>query len=133
MKKSSNVLLILIVCLTLLGLFTFIFIKNIEKKKNNNKEVIIPQEKLFNQLSIWSMDIYQNKKYDKCVETENSSCFISLDSLRDDYGKDISMFKQAGAECISSISGLSFDLDNENEPFSIILGGCKYNNPAKEE
>ena len=88
MKKSSNVLLILIVCLTLLGLFTFIFIKNIEKKKNNNKEVIIPQEKLFNQLSIWSMDIYQNKKYDKCVETENSSCFTSLDSLRDDYGKD---------------------------------------------
>ena len=131
MKKISRELLLVIICLGFLVVFALFYAKNYTKKEtiSSNKEpVVVSQEKLVNQLAAWSMDIYQSKTYDKCVEQGDYSCFISLDSLEQNYGKDISLFKGAGAECASSISGLSFYLDDPSKPFSIILGGCKYNN-----
>ena len=123
------------VFLAVLALFYF---RNINTPKENNeneeeKEIVIPKDQLLNQLSIWSMDIYTNKSYDKCVDQGDGSCFISLTSLEKDYGKDISLFRKKGAECTLSLSGLSFYLNNKNIPFSMVLGGCKYNNPSTDE
>ena len=141
MKKITSALIIIIVCLGVLAVFTVFYLKGLEgsKKKNNDKEITENNEKviskyiLLNQLSEWSLDIYQNKKFDKCVEQGDDSCFISLESLENDYGKDISLFKKSGAECVLSISGLTINMDNPAEPFSIILGGCKFNNRSNNK
>ncbi len=132
MKKITSALLIIIICLGLLVVFTLFYLKDLGKQNNfkNDKDNVdaVAKNKLFDQLTTWSMDIYQSNNYDNCVDQEDGTCFISLDSLEKDYGKDISIFKEKGAECSISLSGLSINLNNSSEPFSIILGGCKYNN-----
>ncbi len=129
MKKSISVFIIITICLVFLGLFTFFSLKRYtSKEQNDGKEIVISSDKLFNRLSIWSIDLYDNKKYDKCVIQNDGTCFISLNSLEKDYGKDISLFKQKGAECLLEMSGVSFNLIDEGEPFYMVLGGCKYNN-----
>jgi len=73
----------------------------------------------------WGLELYDNKTYDKCTQQEGK-CFISLKSLEKDYGYDISLFKAKGASCSLEKSGLYFENEESDIPFSDYLSGCKF-------
>ena len=100
------------------------------RKKKEEESTNLPayeQEELYDILSGWAQDLYLNKNYDKCVKNNDGSCFLSLESLEKNYGKDISKFKdEKRGGCLLDSSGITFYLGNEEMPFSFSLEGCEY-------
>lgn len=95
-------------------------------KKTEDKE-IIPKDVLREKLVSWASEMNQNNNHDKCVERENNQCFISLTSLKENYGYDISLFIDKRANCSVETSGIYFDTRDESDsPFGIYLSGCTY-------
>ena len=97
-----------------------------DKKEEKPKAPPYEKEELYDIISGWAQDLYYNNNYDKCVKTDEKTCFLSLESLEKDYGKDISKFKDERGECLLDTSGITFYLKDETTPFSFSLEGCRF-------
>ena len=140
MKKLPLIIIIVSIVLLSVGL-VFIFSSGSDKSKNEvdpakqkekkKEESTNPepydQVELYDILSGWAQDLYQKNNYDKCVKNNDGTCFLSLVSLEKDYGKDISKFKdEKRGGCLLETSGITFNMNNKEIPFSFSLEGCEY-------
>jgi len=93
------------------------------------------EAKLFNILNEYGTKMYDSKEYEKFT-TKNNMYFISLNSLEEKYGYDISSFKGPdGTVCNREESGIYFDINNTLKldlsngfkPVLPTLIGCNFN------
>ena len=104
------------------------------KKKKEKSDNLPPYEgeELYGILTKYASELFKNKEYDKCVKKDDGSCFLSLESLEKNYGKDISKFRdEKRGGCLLDVSGITFYSDNNN-PFSLALEGCEFLNSTDE-
>ncbi len=143
MKKKTLIIVIISIALVIITVGVILALSNNkagstnevsprnEKKEKEKKEQTLPttyeKADLYDILADWAMELYESNNYNKCVKQSDNSCFLSLESLEKDYGKDITKFKdEKRGACLLDTSGISFYANNKESAFSFTLEGCEF-------
>ncbi len=124
MKK---ILTIALICLLILSGCKKEEVKQTETKKEEEKTYLTKTE-MNVKLTEYGKEIYKDEKY-KIVEKEDGMYFLSLNTLKDKLGYDISMFVSPNTyeACDMEKTGIGVDVDNlknldyKEEPLLIYL------------